>query len=146
MLIYCFTTLPLFVEGFVLSLVWYALLYVLSSFAIMLTRKRELVALLLLSFGCLVSVNVLQLFLTEPWVGLQFMFWYFLIILTYLHVANKMEDSLIWVTYLYTCTYGYFNMVQSNKTEMIQYQWVTGKIFQIKLYFKPWRVAYFRGF
>ena len=37
----------------------YALLYVLSSFAIILTRKRELVALLLLSFGCLVTVNVL---------------------------------------------------------------------------------------
>ena len=34
------------------SLFWYAFLYVLSSFAIPLTRKRELVALLLLSFGC----------------------------------------------------------------------------------------------
>ena len=56
------------------SLYWYALiiLYVLSSFAIMLTRKRELVALLLLSFGCLVTVNVLWLFLMVPWVGLQF--------------------------------------------------------------------------
>ena len=31
-----------------------------------------LVALLLLSFGCLVTVNVLWLFLTMPWVGLQF--------------------------------------------------------------------------
>ena len=38
---------------------WYALLYVLSSFAIILTRKRKLVALLLLAFGCLVTVNVL---------------------------------------------------------------------------------------
>ena len=28
-------------------------------FAIILTRKRELVAMLLLSFGCLVAVNVL---------------------------------------------------------------------------------------
>ena len=35
------------------SLVWYALLYVFSSFAIILMRKRELVALILLSFGCL---------------------------------------------------------------------------------------------
>ena len=43
-----------------------------SSFAIILTRKRELVALLLLSFGCLVTINVLWLFLTVPWVGLQF--------------------------------------------------------------------------
>ena len=34
--------------------------------------KRELVALLLLSFGCLFNVNVLWLFLTVPWVGLQF--------------------------------------------------------------------------
>ena len=39
---------------------------------IILTRKKELVALLLLSFGCLVTVNVLWLFLKVPWVGLQF--------------------------------------------------------------------------
>ena len=56
-----------------LSLFWYALLYLLSSFAIILARKRELVALLLLSFGCLVTVNVLpQFFLAVPLVGLQF--------------------------------------------------------------------------
>ena len=36
-----------------LVLFWYALLYVLYSFAIILTKKRELVTLLLLSFGCL---------------------------------------------------------------------------------------------
>ena len=42
-----------------LDFVLCTLLYVLSSFAIILTRKRELVALLLLSFGCLVSVSVL---------------------------------------------------------------------------------------
>ena len=41
-------------------------------FAIILARRRELVALLLLSFGCLVTVNVLWLFITLPWVGLQF--------------------------------------------------------------------------
>ena len=46
--------------------------YVLSGFAIILTRKRELVALLLLFFGCLVTVNVLWLFLMVMWVGLQF--------------------------------------------------------------------------
>ena len=53
---------------------WYALLYARSSFALILTRKRELVvtSLLLLSFGSLVTVNVMQLFLTVPWVGLQF--------------------------------------------------------------------------
>ena len=34
-------------------------LYGLSRFAIILTRKRKLVALLLLSLGCFVTVNVL---------------------------------------------------------------------------------------
>ena len=43
-----------------------------SSFVIILTRKRVLVALLLLSFECHVAVNVMWLFLTVPWVGLQF--------------------------------------------------------------------------
>ena len=42
------------------------------SFAIILTRQRELVALLLLSFRRSVSVNILWLFLTVPLVGLQF--------------------------------------------------------------------------
>ena len=55
-----------------LSLFWYALLYILSSFTIILKRKRELDALLLLSYGCLVTVNVLWLLLTVPLVGLQF--------------------------------------------------------------------------
>ena len=50
---------------------WYALLCVLSSFAIILTRNRALVASLLLSFGCLVTVKVLWLFLIMPWVGPQ---------------------------------------------------------------------------
>ena len=63
---------PLFVGVSCLSLFWYALLCVHSSFVITFTRKRELVALLLLSFGCLVTVNVLWLFLTVPWVGLQY--------------------------------------------------------------------------
>ena len=54
-----------------LSLFWYALLCVFSSFAIILKRKRELVALLLLSYGCLPTVNVLWLFLTVLWVSLQ---------------------------------------------------------------------------
>ena len=34
-------------------------------------RKRELVAVLLLSSWCIVSVNVLGLSITVPWVGLQ---------------------------------------------------------------------------
>ena len=64
--------LPLLVGVLCWSLFCNALLYVLSSLAIILTRKRELVALLLLSFGCLVTVNALCLILTVPWVGLQF--------------------------------------------------------------------------
>ena len=43
----------------VVSLFGYALLYVLSSFAIILTANRELIAFFLLSFKCLVTVNVL---------------------------------------------------------------------------------------
>ena len=45
------------------------LLYVRSSFAIILVRKRELVALLCLSSWCLVNVWI---FLAVPWVCLQF--------------------------------------------------------------------------
>ena len=51
--------IPLVVGVLCLSLLCYALLCVLSSFAIILKRNRELVALLLLSYGCLVTVNVL---------------------------------------------------------------------------------------
>ena len=43
----------------------------LTSFAIILTRTRELVALLKLSSWCLVTVNALWFFLAVPWVGLQ---------------------------------------------------------------------------
>ena len=46
------------------------LLYVLSSFAIILMGKRELVALLILSSWCLVIVVLL--FIAVPWVCLQF--------------------------------------------------------------------------
>ena len=49
----------------------YALLCVHFSFAIILKRKRKLVALLLLSNRCFVSIKVLRLFLMVPWVGLQ---------------------------------------------------------------------------
>ena len=60
--IYRLLLLPLFVG----VKCCFAVLCVFSSFAITLTRKTELVALLLFSFGCLVTVNVLQLFLTVP--------------------------------------------------------------------------------
>ena len=42
-----------------------------SSFAIILKRKRKLVALLLLSYRCIVTVNALWLFLTVLCVSLQ---------------------------------------------------------------------------
>ena len=49
----------------------YALICVHSSFAIILKRKRKLVALLLMSYKCIVTIYVLWLFLKVPWVGLQ---------------------------------------------------------------------------
>ena len=65
--------LPLFVGVLCYSLFWNALLYVLSSFTIILTRKRELVnCFAFIVFGCRVTVNIMWLFLTVPWVGLQF--------------------------------------------------------------------------
>ena len=65
--------LLLFVGALCWPLFWYLLLCVLSSFSIILTRKRELVVLLIMSFRCLVTVNVLWLFLMVPWVGLQYL-------------------------------------------------------------------------
>ena len=55
-----------------LVLVLLCLTFVLSSFATILTRKRKLVALLLLYLGFLDTVNFLWLYLAVPWVGLQF--------------------------------------------------------------------------
>ena len=51
-----FDVLPIVCGCSVLVFVRFALLFVHSSFANILTRKRELVALLLLSFGCLVTM------------------------------------------------------------------------------------------
>ena len=62
---------PLFVGVLCLPLFCYALLCVHSRFAIILNRKRKLVVLLLLSYRCIVTINVLWLFLAEQWVGLQ---------------------------------------------------------------------------
>ena len=53
------------------------------SFLVLQSSKRELVNLLLLSFECLVIVNALWTCLTVPWVGLQFVIVFFLIILTF---------------------------------------------------------------
>ena len=58
LLIYCLCTFP-FVGVLYLSLFCYALLCVLSSFAIIFEGKKELIAFLLLSYGCLFTVTVL---------------------------------------------------------------------------------------
>ena len=55
-----------------MSLFCYALPCAHYSFAIILKRKRKLVALLLLSYRCIVTINVRWLFLTVRWVGLQY--------------------------------------------------------------------------
>ena len=62
---------PLFVGVLCLSLFCYALLCVHSSFAIIFKRKRKPVALLLLSYRCIVTINVIGFYLTVPWVGLK---------------------------------------------------------------------------
>ena len=67
LLIRCFLLLLLYYSVIVLYFCC-AVLYVHSSFAIILVRKRELVALLSLSFWCLVIV--VWLFLAMPWVSL----------------------------------------------------------------------------
>ena len=58
-------------EVLCLYLFCYVLLCVHSSFANILKRKRKLVALLLLSYRCIVTIHVLWLFLTVPWSDLQ---------------------------------------------------------------------------
>ena len=55
-----------------MSLFCYALLCIHSNFAIILKRKRKLVALILLSYRCIVTINVMWLFVKVPWVGLQY--------------------------------------------------------------------------
>ena len=63
--------MPFVVGVLYLSLFWYVLLCVHSSSAIILRRKRKLVALLSLPCRCIVTINVLWLFLAVPWVGLR---------------------------------------------------------------------------
>ena len=71
LLIYCLMYFPLFVGVLCLYLFCYALLYVHSSKAIILKRKRKQVALLLLYYRCSVTINVLWLFLMVQLVGPQ---------------------------------------------------------------------------
>ena len=62
--------LGIFVGALCWSLFYNASLCVLSIFVNTLTRKRMIVALFKLSSRCLVTVSVLLLFLTMPWVYL----------------------------------------------------------------------------
>ena len=71
LLIYCLVYFQLFVGVLRLSLFCYVLYCVHSSFAIILKRQWKLVALLLLSHRCIVTINVLWLFLKAPWLRLQ---------------------------------------------------------------------------
>ena len=82
----------LFVGVLCLSLFCYALLCVHSSFAIILKRKRKLVALLLLSYRCIVTIKGLWLFLTVPWVGLQY------VIVVFPDHTHLLFDVIIWQT------------------------------------------------
>ena len=59
LLIYYLMHLPLFVGVLCLSLICYTLLCVHSCFAIILYRKRKLVALLLMSYICFVTIYVM---------------------------------------------------------------------------------------
>ena len=59
LLIYCSMYFPLLVGVMCLSLYYYALICVHSSIAIILKRKRKVVALLLLSYRYSVTINVL---------------------------------------------------------------------------------------
>ena len=58
---------PLFVGVQCLSLLCYALICAISSVAIISRRKTKLVALLLLSYRCNVTINVLWHLITVPW-------------------------------------------------------------------------------
>ena len=59
LLIYCLMYFPLFVGVLCLSLFCYELLCVHSSFAIILKRKKKLAALILLSYRCIFTINVM---------------------------------------------------------------------------------------
>ena len=71
-----------------LSLFCCALFCVLSRFEIICKRMRELVALILLSYGCLVTVNVLSLLLKVHRDGLRCVLVVFLIIFIYFFMVS----------------------------------------------------------
>ena len=89
----------------ILCLFCYALICVHSSFAIILKRKRKLVALLLLSYSCIVTINVLWLFLTVPWVGLQYVIVVFPDHYHLLFGLTKVTYSILLLLFVYSSTF-----------------------------------------
>ena len=75
---FLFNVLPIVSGSSVFVFVLLCITCVRSSFAIILKKKRKLVALLLLSYRFIVAINVLWLFLAVACVGLQCVIWYVL--------------------------------------------------------------------
>ena len=90
---------PLFVGVLCLYLFCYALLCVHSSFAIILKRKIKLVALLVLSYRCIATINVLWLSSRCRGLVCSVWLWYFLIILTYFSFQTNVDK--LWVKYIF---------------------------------------------
>ena len=93
LLIYCLMYFSLFVGILCLSVFCYASLCVHFSFAIILKRKRKLVALLLLSYRCSVTINVMWLFLAVPLVVCSM--WLYLVVFpdhTHLHFVKTIKS------------------------------------------------------
>ena len=89
------------------------LLYVSSSFTIILMGKRELVALLNLSSWCLVIV--VWLFLAVPWVCLQFVIAVF-----------PDHTHLLYLLYCKLSKRGYIRVQQDKGIDVIKYAYSTG--------------------
>ena len=72
----------------------YVLLCVHFRIAIFLKGKRKLVALLLLSYRCVVTINDMWLFLAVPWAGLQCVIVVFLLFFYFMNdVCSEYDRS-----------------------------------------------------
>ena len=96
---------PLFVGVLCLSLFCYASLCVHSNFAIILKRKRKLVAWLLLSYRYIVTINVLWLVLTVPWVCLHY------VIVVFPDHTNLLFANRDWVSHQASSRMQYLNVI-----------------------------------
>ena len=105
----CLLLLPLWESVIVLCFVC-TLLYVLSSFAIILMGKRELDALLSLSSWCLVIV--VWLFLAVPWVCLQF------VIVVFPDHTRLLFLSVVYNSEVYEVTNGSIRLEKKNTKQM----------------------------